>query len=98
MRSNEKNEIGFLKTENRICVALSRARHGFYCIGNLEMLRKSSKKWNKIVETAEKADSYGVGLVLSCGKHPANDTLAVEPEDFDLRPSGTTSSPSSEFI
>lgn len=28
VRSNPKNLIGFLKTENRVCVALSRAKHG----------------------------------------------------------------------
>ena len=26
VRSNEENRIGFLKTDNRICVALSRAK------------------------------------------------------------------------
>lgn len=28
VRSNEDSKIGFLATENRICVALSRAKHG----------------------------------------------------------------------
>ena len=88
VRSNEQNEMGFVKIENRICVALSRARHGFYCIGNFEMLRICNNKWNRIVETAQKADAYGPGLVLTCGKHAANDTVAIEPSDFDLRPSG----------
>ena len=88
VRSNERDEIGFLKIENRICVALSRARHGFYCIGNFEMLKKSSKEVEPTsFETAEKAESFGTGLLLSCGKHPANDTLAIEPTDFDQRPS-----------
>ena len=88
VRSNNQDEIGFLKIENRICVALSRARHGFYCIGNLEMLKMSNRKWSQIIESAQRANSYGVGLALTCGKHPANDILAIEPSDFDLRPSG----------
>lgn len=28
VRNNDRDEIGFLKTENRICVMLSRAREG----------------------------------------------------------------------
>ena len=28
VRSNQDDVIGFVKTENRVCVALSRARHG----------------------------------------------------------------------
>lgn len=28
VRSNAEDVVGFLKTENRVCVALSRARHG----------------------------------------------------------------------
>ena len=33
VRSNREAKIGFLKTENRVCVALSRAKMGFYIIG-----------------------------------------------------------------
>lgn len=29
VRSNEENKIGFLRTDNRICVALSRAKYKF---------------------------------------------------------------------
>lgn len=35
VRSNEDENIGFLRVENRICVALSRAKQGFYLIGNM---------------------------------------------------------------
>ena len=34
VRNNEHGEIGFLKVDNRVCVALSRAKHGFYIFGN----------------------------------------------------------------
>ena len=33
VRSNREAKIGFLRTENRVCVALSRAKMGFYIIG-----------------------------------------------------------------
>jgi superfamily I DNA and/or RNA helicase len=33
VRSNSEAKTGFLKIENRVCVALSRAKMGFYIIG-----------------------------------------------------------------
>lgn len=42
VRSNKENKIGFLKIENRVCVALSRAKHGFYIMGNMTQLCASS--------------------------------------------------------
>jgi superfamily I DNA and/or RNA helicase len=36
VRSNADDKIGFLNIENRICVALSRAKVGFFLIGNFE--------------------------------------------------------------
>jgi helicase required for RNAi-mediated heterochromatin assembly 1 len=35
--------IGFLAEANRICVALSRARNGFYIVGNMKLLSRSSE-------------------------------------------------------
>ena len=34
------NPLGFLNKDNRMCVALSRAKHGLYAIGNFDMLRR----------------------------------------------------------
>lgn len=42
VRSNDQQKIGFLKTENRVCVALSRARNGFYVMGNMTQLTHES--------------------------------------------------------
>lgn len=36
------NNIGFLNIQNRICVALSRARNGLYIMGNMDNLIHSS--------------------------------------------------------
>ncbi|KAM5349087.1 hypothetical protein ACJ41O_008910 [Fusarium nematophilum] len=36
VRSNTQRKVGFLRTENRINVLLSRAQHGMYLIGNSE--------------------------------------------------------------
>ena len=38
VRSNQKKQAGFVKEKNRVCVALSRARHGMYVMGNFEMM------------------------------------------------------------
>ncbi|GIY05615.1 NFX1-type zinc finger-containing protein 1 [Caerostris extrusa] len=53
VRSNEEGQIGFLKISNRICVALSRAKKGLYCIGNFCLLAEKSKLWKNIIETLE---------------------------------------------
>ncbi len=39
VRSNLVKSIGFLSTENRVCVAFSRARDGFFSIGNFNLLK-----------------------------------------------------------
>ena len=49
VRSNEEERIGFLKTANRVCVALSRAKKGFYCIGNIDLMCKQGKLWADII-------------------------------------------------
>ena len=38
VRSNKQYSIGFLKNFNRVCVAFSRAKLGFYIIGNLDCI------------------------------------------------------------
>lgn len=43
VRNNNNNSIGFLKIENRVCVALSRAKHGFYIMGNMDLLCANSE-------------------------------------------------------
>jgi helicase required for RNAi-mediated heterochromatin assembly 1 len=49
VRSNKKHSIGFLSNENRACVALSRAKRGFYLFGDAELLACQSRVWGEIV-------------------------------------------------
>ena len=60
VRSNKEGKIGFLDVKNRVCVALSRARSGFYVIGNLDFICKSEKngEWKEIVETIKEKGIY----------------------------------------
>ena len=48
VRSNEQGKLGFTAVDNRVCVALSRARLGFFCACNLSMLGDGSELWNKV--------------------------------------------------
>ena len=82
VRSNESNNVGFLKEENRVCVALSRAKHGFYCIGNFQLLRSVSLTWDNIVSDLEKKKKIDKGLLLKCNNHPEVTFVAKSSEDF----------------
>ncbi|KAJ8311089.1 hypothetical protein KUTeg_011358 [Tegillarca granosa] len=89
VRSNEDGNIGFLKIDNRVCVALSRAKVGFYVIGNMELMAANSKLWNEIVVHAHKNKIFGTGIRLYCQNHPNdNGIYAVVPSDFKKAPEG----------
>jgi helicase required for RNAi-mediated heterochromatin assembly 1 len=50
-RSNDYGRIGFLEVDNRVCVALSRAKLGFYLFGNGDLLSARSELWAHVVNT-----------------------------------------------
>lgn len=60
VRSNAMARIGFLATENRVCVALSRAKDGMYIIGNMDNLTESSSIWKKIKAQLENMNALGI--------------------------------------
>lgn len=89
VRSNSEGKIGFLKIDNRVCVALSRAKKGMYVIGNMDMMAKGSKLWKNINAHAQKEKRIGEGLRLVCQNHPEdNGTVARLPEDYRKAPEG----------
>lgn len=53
VRSNRAKAMGFLSVENRINVALTRARHGMFIVGNSDMLH-GHKLWTRIIDTLNK--------------------------------------------
>ncbi|KAI8130712.1 NFX1-type zinc finger-containing protein 1 [Lucilia cuprina] len=59
VRNNTIPQIGFLKQTNRICVALSRAKHGMYIIGNLQLLSQCSSTWLQIQEKLLQQNAMG---------------------------------------
>uniref|UniRef100_A0A182SEF3 AAA_12 domain-containing protein n=1 Tax=Anopheles maculatus TaxID=74869 RepID=A0A182SEF3_9DIPT len=73
--------IGFLAHENRICVALSRARDGLYIVGNMTLLAKCSKTWSSIERKLRDQAAIGASMPLQCVTH--GQTVEVKmPEDF----------------
>ena len=69
VRSNSEGRIGFLGESNRICVALSRARKGLYCIGNFNLLKSQSKLWKEICDDLKAKGAIAESLQLVCKNH-----------------------------
>ncbi|KAI0956522.1 hypothetical protein AcW1_005178 [Taiwanofungus camphoratus] len=80
--------IGFLKSSNRINVALSRAKHGLYILGNAANLRKN-ETWSTIINEMEARDQIGQGLPIVCPRHPDQKQIITKPGELThLAPGG----------
>ena len=88
VRSNKQRKIGFLAVKNRVCVALSRARKGFYCIGNFSLLAEKSELWKRIAQDMRDQNAIGEALELVCTKHPDRKIHARVADDFKSAPEG----------
>ncbi|KAA0199814.1 hypothetical protein HAZT_HAZT003215 [Hyalella azteca] len=96
VRSNDSGNVGFLKIENRVCVALSRAKLGLFIIGNMQQLRHSSPLWIKIEKSLTEIDGLGDALVLKCQSHPDRKVAVKTAEDFrTMSPEGGCTLPCS---
>ncbi|KAG9285408.1 hypothetical protein G9A89_010883 [Geosiphon pyriformis] len=85
VRSSAQRRIGFLSVSNRgiwisladktnflafkVCVALSRAKHGMYIFGNAGQLAEKSELWRDVLLILEEKKSVGKELTLYCQKH-----------------------------
>ncbi|XP_024528675.1 NFX1-type zinc finger-containing protein 1 [Selaginella moellendorffii] len=78
----DEGTIGFLKTGNRVCVALSRARKGLYIFGNAQLLALKSPLWKGILHGLHQDGLMGSKLVLCCQNHPGVETSVQHAEDF----------------
>ncbi|XP_063384092.1 NFX1-type zinc finger-containing protein 1-like isoform X2 [Cydia fagiglandana] len=88
VRNNNNDSIGFLGTENRICVALSRAREGLFIFGNIELLKGKSVLWSNIATTLERNGSLGTSLRLRCENHREEIAMITSVDDFNKVPEG----------
>ncbi|KAF8629392.1 hypothetical protein AX15_003447 [Amanita polypyramis BW_CC] len=64
--------IGFLKSENRTNVALSRAKHGLYILGNAAQLASKSRMWRIVLDELRHQGNIGEALPAACYRHPEN--------------------------
>lgn len=70
VRNNANKSVGFLRTPNRVCVALSRARHGLYILGNIRLLAGSgSKLWLHVQKVMINNGELSNELTLRCDRH-----------------------------
>ncbi|XP_073534653.1 NFX1-type zinc finger-containing protein 1-like isoform X2 [Phyllobates terribilis] len=87
VRSNLVGNVGFLKIPNRVCVALSRAKKGLFCIGNMELLTKVPL-WSAINDVLQENGLIGKELKLQCVNHPDTVTCVSKSSDFADVPEG----------
>ena len=81
VRSNENGLAGFMALENRINVAFSRARDGFYVIGNASLYR-SVEMFQTIIEVFARKGTLGNSFKTCCTKHTEHLNHVYEPEQF----------------
>ncbi|CAP61981.1 uncharacterized protein PODANS_5_1320, partial [Podospora anserina S mat+] len=80
VRSNSNNEIGFLRTENRVNVLLSRAQHGMYLIGNARTYR-GVNIWDDVYQQLAERGAVGDSIALCC-RHPDIPIVCSNPDEF----------------
>jgi hypothetical protein len=87
VRSNRRKSVGFLKESNRVCVALSRARYGLYCIGNFQLFQGSCDFWFSVVDDLKSRNILGDSLELVCSRHKIVTKVSCA-DDFEQVPDG----------
>lgn len=81
VRSNIEKKVGFLQTNNRINVLLSRAQHGMYLIGNSETY-SNIPMWSDVLGILRADDSIGEYLSLCCPRHTDTEIRVYQPDHF----------------
>ncbi|KAJ5517953.1 hypothetical protein N7453_000375 [Penicillium expansum] len=85
VRSNDHRGIGFLAQDNRVCVALSRAKYGLYIFGNAQCVSKHSDFWYAVTNVmSENHQDLRIGraLPLYCARHN-QETLIENLKDWN---------------
>ncbi|XP_059483772.1 NFX1-type zinc finger-containing protein 1-like [Neocloeon triangulifer] len=70
VRGNHNGNIGFLANENRVCVALSRAKHGIVIVGDMDTLSSKAQVWKSIKDSLQEQRALDTSLTLRCEAHP----------------------------
>lgn len=61
----KKSQLGFLGVANRVCVALSRARRGFYIVGNAKLLYGADDLWRQVIRIMQEGREISLGAIKS---------------------------------
>jgi hypothetical protein len=86
------DQLNSLQSSNRTNVALSRARHGMFVLGNGDVLEAGSGTWATVIDEFKKQDAYGPAFPFACYRHPENVQWLGNPKDIDsLFPDGELS-------
>ena len=88
VRSSQNGKIGFLNIANRVCVSLSRAKQGLYCMGNFTLYADKCALWKGIYGDLKANCRVGDTLMLQCYNHPHNKTEVARAADFRKVPDG----------
>ncbi|TFK44429.1 hypothetical protein BDQ12DRAFT_672980 [Crucibulum laeve] len=81
--------IGFLRSENRTNVALSRAKEGLFILGNSTQLLSKSRMWRGVIEQLQESGNIGDGFPVACHRHPESAMRISKPGELSqLAPDG----------
>ena len=81
-RSNDRGTIGFLEVDNRVCVALSRAKKAFFVVGNGQLMAQKSGLWYDVLSIMSSGPNrFGSKFPIVCKNHNAR-TLITYPRDW----------------
>ncbi|KAK0419938.1 hypothetical protein QR680_014416 [Steinernema hermaphroditum] len=81
---NPEKKIGFLNVDNRVCVAMSRAKKGLYILGNIDFLADKCALWTNIKSSLEENDALVKDLTIVCQSH-GNEQAISHWKDFDSK-------------
>ena len=81
VRCNPEGRIGFLKTPNRINVGCSRAKNGFYIIGDATFM-SGVKMWHQIVDELRVKGKIGREFRACCPRHRDQVYAIQSPEQW----------------
>ena len=81
VRSNVESRVGFLKTTNRINVGCSRAKNGFYIVGNATLMR-AVPMWRQISLDLLAKGRIGPAFRACCSRHPSKYYHVRSPEQW----------------
>ena len=85
-RSNVGHEIGFMQSQERLTVLLSRARDALIMIGNMDTFmhsRRGGGVWSKLFDLLQQSGQLYDGFPIFCERHPDRENLLKKPSDFD---------------